>query len=142
MAEGCCSEQTPAAKSPCPACGRPGSRVEQRTLLHQLRFPDNRQLPQTTFYFCANPACDWVYFDGAAQHYTQAQLRRAVGQKSTNPERLICYCFDISARQIQEEQQQGLTTSRDFVVQETQSGACACAITNPSGRCCLKDFPA
>jgi len=30
---------------------------------------------------------------------------------------------------------------KDFVVEQTKADVCACDIRNPSGRCCLKDFP-
>jgi len=30
---------------------------------------------------------------------------------------------------------------RDFVVAQTRLGLCACDTRNPSGRCCLIDFP-
>lgn len=113
-----------------------------RTLLHQLRFPENQRIAESSYYFCENPACERVYFSPDGTHYTQEQLRMPVGQKSVSPQRMLCYCFDISAQQVMDElQQSGHSPSKAFVVEKTKAGLCDCEIRNPSGRCCLKDFP-
>jgi hypothetical protein len=31
--------------------------------------------------------------------------------------------------------------TREFVVEQTKLKHCACEVQNPSGKCCLKDFP-
>jgi hypothetical protein len=59
-------------------------------------------------------------------------------QDQTHPNHgdLLCYCFGISREDFKRDP--GL---RDFVVAKTKAGECSCETKNPSGRCCLKDFP-
>jgi hypothetical protein len=111
-------------------------------LLHQLKYPLNRQLDDNAYYFCASVDCDLVYFSLGDKRYKQDQLRQAVGQKSSAADRMLCYCFDIRADQVTDEtKQNGHSDSKEFVIEMTKSKRCACDIRNPSGQCCLKDFP-
>ncbi|MDH5191065.1 MAG: hypothetical protein OEW89_07425 [Gammaproteobacteria bacterium] len=55
---------------------------------------------------------------------------------------ILCYCYDISyGKVLGEIEELGYSTSRTYVEQQTKSGDCACKTKNPSGKCCLKDFP-
>ena len=139
--ESCCSSAAP-RKAPCPSCGHESLAVETLTLLHQLKSPLNRQLPSGKFYFCASTDCDVVYFNQDGKQYHRADLRQEVGQKSTASGRLLCYCFDVHADRVHEElEQTGKSATKEFVVEMTKTKQCACDIRNPSGQCCLKDFP-
>ncbi len=53
----------------------------------------------------------------------------------------LCYCFDINAAQYSAALLANEAEAiKNFVNQQTQTGACACETRNPSGRCCLADF--
>ncbi|MGB5180201.1 MAG: hypothetical protein WBP44_15905 [Gammaproteobacteria bacterium] len=124
-------------KHVCPVNGQVYASVNRRTVLHQVKIPWARQLPEQGYYFCTDPDCDVVYFGEDARVLMRDELRMPVGQKSSDPERPICYCFDIRAVDVMAE---GAGTARQFVIDHTRDASCDCEIRNPSGRCCLKDF--
>ncbi len=136
----CCSTNTCSAspkKAVCPVNGQSYHRVERKTLLHHLRKPWQLELPQQAYYFCDSPDCDVVYFGQDQKTFTQADLRTQVGQKSQRDDRTLCYCFDVK----QGDLALRLGAARNFVIDQTRDSTCDCEIRNPSGRCCLKDFP-
>ena len=124
----------------CPANGRRYRQVPLRTVLHHVGRPWQRQIPEQGYYFCTDPECEVVYFGDDQQTLTRTDLRGPIGQKSTDPQRTICYCFGITAADALAPTDGG-RDSRDYVIERTRIGDCACAIRNPSGRCCLGDFP-
>ena len=144
----CCSSSSEKVKAEakqaaqCPCCGTSAKPVDRVTLIHQVVAPFNQQLPADDFFFCASAACSTLYFSDAGAVIEVSQVRGEVGQKSTKPDRVICYCFDIHhSRVIEEIEQTGASASKAFVVEQTKLKNCACDIRNPSGKCCLKDFP-
>lgn len=112
--------------------------MSQHTLLQQLKHPwENIPDSGQEFYFCATPGCRVVYFAAAGKTLGEEALRQPVGQKRCAAEDPLCYCFDI---------RYGDTSGdggkcRQFVIDKTRAGLCACNSRNPSGRCCLRDFP-
>lgn len=125
----------------CPVNGRPYRQVSRRTLLHHVKKPWQATLPEQGYYFCTDPGCDVVYF-GADRHVIRRDgVRLDVGQKSTADDRTVCYCFDMSHADIQAAQTDTGNPCKNFVVELTRQSACDCESRNPSGRCCLKDFP-
>jgi len=129
-------------KAPCPTCSATGRLVERRTLLQQLKNPHQALPPKEPFYFCAETACDTVYFSLTGITYERDSLRLPVGQKSTDPGRLVCYCFDVTAGRVEEElAQSGESATQAFVMAQVKDKTCSCDVRNPSGRCCLIDFP-
>lgn len=136
----CCAPtaetSVPSGKLPCPLCGGAGVGVALQTLLHQLARPWHRQGMNQQYYFCGTPDCEVVYFTDTGVTIGKQELRTVVGSKETAPDALLCYCFDVSRADAAD------PAVRDFVVRQTRAGLCACTTRNPSGRCCLKDFPA
>lgn len=140
----CCTitagDNTPPRTAECPRNGRTYTGVERRTVLHHVHRPWARALAHQGYYFCDDPDCDVVYFGEDKTLLVRDDLRGKVGQKSQDPDKPVCYCFDINAADIQTE---GLhAQARAFVIEQTRNACCDCAVRNPSGRCCLKDFPA
>ncbi len=126
----------------CPCCGTSAKPVGKATLMHQVVAPLNQQLPPDTFFFCSAHGCETVYFSNAGAVIKTAQVRSEVGQKSTKSDRVLCYCFDVSHfRVMREIATTGFSTSKAFVVEQTKLKNCACDTRNPSGKCCLKEFP-
>jgi len=137
---GCCSSEGRAPpRLACPACGNSAEGVSHTTLLHQLRNPLHTELCDAPYYFCATADCDTVYFNAAAEQFSRDALRQPVGQKSHQADHLLCYCFDIRYGEIADSKRARLCY--DFVVQQTAAKRCACEQRNPSGKCCLRDFP-
>jgi len=141
----CCTEkENPAAETSkhypgshcCPANGQPYVSVKRKTLLHHISQPWLSSLPEQGYYFCTDPDCDVVYFGEDNMVVHTDELRTAVGQKSHDKHAAICYCFGISKALARLDK-----TIKDFVSNETKKSNCSCETSNPSGRCCLKDFP-
>ena len=140
MSSDCCkSNHKASSKAACPGCKKPGEHVSTTTLLHQLTTPWQHPIAENDYYFCSQIDCDVVYFSTRGHPFDCTQLRQSVGQKSTEATRTLCYCFDI--RQSDLYDAKSTKKCREFVIEKTRSKACACDTRNPSGRCCLRDFP-
>ena len=139
MAHSCSNNTGTQPKAVCPVNGQSYSQVSRRTVLHQVRKPWQRDLTAQKYYYCDDPNCDVVYFGNDRQVILQNELRQSVGQKSYAPDRPVCYCFDILMSDLQTEQEHDIL--KTFVAEKTKQTACDCEIRNPSGKCCLKDFP-
>lgn len=139
----CCDTDAAAPAAPnkarCPRNGRNYSRVSLQTITHHLRKPWARRIDAPAYYFCDDPHCEVVYFAADESVFTRADVRYAVAQKLRTDERKICYCFDISAADLRAPE--ALSRLKAFVIERTRQGLCSCEIKNPSGRCCLADFP-
>lgn len=136
----CCD--TPADKAahphkrPCPGSGGDGTEVPARTIAHHVKRAWQWQDHGARFYFCADPGCDIVYFGDDGSVIRKAQLRNTVGVKEAAPDAPVCYCFGVTRAEALSN-----PSIRDYVVNQTKLGLCSCDTSNPSGRCCLKDFP-
>ncbi len=138
----CCSEKTassPPKQAVCPRNGRAYPGVKRRTVLHQLRKPWARDLADQGYYFCDDPDCDVVYFGEDQSMLLRHDIRNHIGQKSRDTERTICYCFDVDFTDLETAEMK--INARQFVIEQTRNASCDCEIRNPSGKCCLADFP-
>ena len=137
MASCCSIEKHTSVKDPCPACGATSRSVPVSTLYHQILYPDNLFIPVAEYYFCTNPDCAVGYFSDTGPQFKKFQLREADHIRSG----WLCYCFDISKTDYQTAlKNHNATVIKDFVIEQTKTGSCACASRNPSGQCCLADF--
>ena len=125
-------------KASCPSCGSSAATVPAVTLWHNLRAPANRSVKDVPHYFCADPGCEVVYFSSGSDLYTRGQVRALGYEKTSNPDDLVCHCFDVTAAQIAREYREGHGASHEFIVEQTREQRCACDARNPAGRCCLK----
>jgi len=89
-----------------------------------------------TYYFCRTPDCHVVYFTESGECLNKASIRTRIGIKENDESGLICFCFGVSKAIATTDRE-----AKDFVVKQTMGSTCACETANPSGRCCLKDFP-
>lgn len=136
----CCTssgcESSHPKKYRCPADGRECAEVSVRTILHHVKESWGWTPSANAYYFCDDPACDVVYFGDDDSVILKSQLRTPVGVKQQAGDAPLCYCFGVSRADFARD-----PATRDFVVAQTRAGACSCDTSNPSGRCCLKDFP-
>ncbi|MDD2884024.1 MAG: hypothetical protein PHT48_03135 [Dechloromonas sp.] len=123
-------------KQCCPVNGYEYAEVPIRTITHHIKAPWAWQPSAQRYFFCDDPACEVVYFGDDGSTILKQQLRTPPGQKETSADRRLCYCFGITEQDFQRN-----PNTRDYVLAQTKSGHCACETSNPSGRCCLKDFP-
>lgn len=139
----CCPDPAVHARGSCPACAARSTPVEVSTLKALLTPRALAQLLLGSFHFCANPACDTVYFSNAGQVFRTADLRVAVWQKEPPGARTICYCFGENEVEMQQEiDEQGSTSAVARVRRHIADRRCACEVRNPRGVCCLGDLTA
>jgi len=140
MMSDCCSGNNDNQLSPkrhnCPDCQNKYVEVPYKTLLHHVNKPWELVLKEQTYYFCSDPDCNVVYFGLDNSSILKDQLRTKVGIKEKSEEVLICYCFGVPKSEARAVKQ-----VKEFVVEQTKNSFCSCSTYNPSGKCCLKDFP-
>ena len=136
----CCSndksEKTFPRKQPCPVNQQDYILVSLKTVLHHINNSWQANLKQQGYYFCSDPSCDIVYFGEDGRVIKTSELHTTVSVKNNKPNDPVCYCFGVT-RNVAEKNPE----IKNFVIQQTKLGNCSCETSNPSGRCCLKDFP-
>ena len=133
---------TPSNKRCCPHNGLSYSAVSIETVRHHLKKPLADTLTGQHYFFCDSPDCDVVYFGDDDSVLLNTDMQTPVGQKHRAADNILCYCYGISYGQVHREiSEHGKSSSREFVTEKTKSGTCQCRMLNPSGKCCLKDFP-
>ena len=137
----CCSSFNSGSVNPntgrCPANGLEYSEVSVRTITHHIKESWAWAPSAKHYYICDAPDCDVAYFGDDSSVVLKSQLRTRIGAKEQTKHDLLCYCFGVSRGDFERD-----PTTRAFVIAQTKVGACSCETSNPSGRCCLKDFPA
>ena len=134
----CCSSENSIDKSSrrhhCPVNGQEYKSISAKTILHHISNPWQWQVLDQFYYYCDDLECRVVYFGEDDSVLNTSALRNPVDvkQKFKNP--TICYCFGVTLDKANAE-------IKDFIKQKTKEKQCACEVRNPSGRCCLKDFP-
>lgn len=120
----------------CPVNGKQYKEVTIKTVLHHIKQPWDGQDRSRNYYFCDDPECDVVYFGNDNTIIGKSAIRTAVGVKEKSGHALVCYCFGITVNEAVLHPE-----ARAFVIEKTKEQVCECEARNPSGRCCLKDFP-
>lgn len=140
MSDCCCSssscDNALPKKHRCPANGQAYSEVSVRTIAHHIKDAWTWQPTGQRYFFCDDPACEVVYFSEDGSTILESQLRTRVGAKDPSGNGLLCYCFGVTKDDFRAN-----PATKDFVIAQTKAGLCSCDTSNPSGRCCLKDFP-
>lgn len=136
----CCassgSTNKPAKKYTCPINGKEYSEVLISTIMHHINQPWKESFNNQSYYFCDDPNCEVVYFGEDDSVINKSELRTTIGVKDNSKNSLVCYCFGVSKHEAATN-----VKAKAFVKEQTKKHTCACESLNPSGRCCLKDFP-
>jgi Zinc binding domain len=144
----CCSINPPAALPSvkarieklaiCPLCGEKGKRVKSITLQSLLKPEALARFDRSVHRFCSNPACDAVYFSGQeAAPFLKSDLTVRVGIKEDTAPRHVCYCFNHTIEEIEE---QWRSSGKITVLEDIKTRmkiACWCETKSPQGSCCL-----
>ena len=136
----CCSHSCSASeihnKHRCPVNGKEYKAVSEKTVLHHIKEPWHWQGKSQSYFFCDDPECDVVYFGQDNTVIDKSAIRTTVGVKEKSKDAVICYCFGVTTNE-------ALThpEAKTFVIEKTKGHYCECEARNPSGKCCLKDFP-
>ena len=129
----CCSAQSFDTDRPrkrrCPENGIECSEVSTRTVGHHIKNPWHWDDRGRRYFFCDDPDCDIVYFGDDDSIILKSQVR-------TRVEDMLCFCYGVTRADALSDP--GI---RDYVVEQTKQGLCSCDTSNPSGQCCLKNFP-
>lgn len=133
--EGCEKNSLP-RKFNCPVNEKLYVEVDRKTILQHIKSPWKNPLHEDKYYFCDDPNCDIVYFGLNGTRINKTELRTIVGKKEADDDTLVCYCFGVSKSLAVQN-----PDIKAYVTRQTKEHNCACDIRNPSGRCCLKDFP-
>ena len=124
----------------CTTCAERGSPVQLQTVKALLTEVALRRLQMTHYRFCANAACETVYFGDAGDHFGAGDIRVPVWQKQPGDGRLLCYCFGETESGIRRELlAHGRTEVVARIREHIAAERCACDIRNPRGACCLGD---
>ena len=124
----------------CPRCGQQGGSVSPATIESLVKPAVRARLRSSEgFRFCATPTCDVAYFHPATSDQVGcAEVRVPIFQKSTNPERLVCYCFRHTVAAIQREvRANGTSRISTDIKAKCAQGLDDCERINPQGACCL-----
>ena len=133
----CCSKACSTHGSHrCPVNGKEYKEVSVKTVLHHIKQPWDWNDNQQSYFFCDDPDCDVVYFGQDNLVIEKSAVRTDVGVKEKSENALVCYCFGVTANEAAMQPE-----ARQFVLEQTKGHVCECEARNPSGRCCLKDFP-
>lgn len=91
-----------------------------------------------SYRFCGSEQCAVVYFAEAGDSvFTKDDLAVRVGIKETTSPRQVCYCFNHTIEEIEDEVGcTGKTTVLDNI-KTCMKEACWCETKNPLGSCCL-----
>jgi len=108
--------------------------------LGALLLPDAKERrAEGPYRFCRTGSCEVVYFDEAHDvTFETVDLRVPVFQKSADPLRPVCYCFDHTVRSIQDEvAARGASDVPETIGKKCKAGLDDCEHNNPQGSCCL-----
>ncbi|MDD5410372.1 MAG: hypothetical protein PHF31_03010 [Methylobacter sp.] len=137
MSSCCSSSSSKTTSQHCAQCGTACKSVKIRTVYHQVRFPENQGITSDNYFFCPSKECSTGYFSKAGIIIPSQQLR----SHQEIQEDKLCYCFDIyAADYLNALRANTAELIKDFVIERTISGDCACEIRNPAGQCCLAKF--
>lgn len=122
----------------CPRCAAQGKPVKRVTLESLLKSDALSRAGSAIYHFCPNERCDVVYFGEKGDPiFSTADLKVRVGIKEAAAPRPLCYCFNHSAEEIDEQiRLTGNTTVLDDIKTRMKE-ACWCETKNPQGSCCL-----
>lgn len=136
----CCADDGAREVSPhltCPTCSGRGRKVAATTLDALLREGTTRG--SEGYRFCPTVGCPTAYFGEATGHVIGVvSVAVRVGQKEDAPDRTLCYCFQFTAADVEQDAASaGGSTIVDEIKEHCRRGDDRCEVTNPQGACCL-----
>lgn len=124
----------------CPSCGGLGIKVEPITVKSMLKddlkseFKDNVQ-----WYVCSSENCDTVYFS-SDNKYSKNDVRVLIWFKEHTDEVPICYCSNLTEKEIFNAVTNGCKTIDDVQKYTGKNITGKCKTENPLGKCCRNVF--
>ena len=131
-----CTTGTNHNKYRCPVNGKAYKEVSEKTIMHHIKEPWRWKGKSQSYYFCDDPECNVVYFGQDDSVIEKSDVRTPVGVKEKSSDSLVCYCFGVTTVEASTNPE-----VKTFVIEKTKGHVCECEARNPSGKCCLSDFP-
>ena len=119
-------------------CGIEGWKVGKITVGNHVN-PEYWHLLSDDFYFCPNPECDVVYFDGK-NVFTTKEVKTKVFLKEKGSPKPLCYCKQVTEEDVIEAIKRGAESVHDVEKLTGIGSGGYCIVTNPSGRCCRQFY--
>lgn len=127
-----CAASVSSQAEACPCCKRVGKKVPSKTVAALAKRP----VKPGQHYLCLAPECALVYYGPTVLMKDDLNVR--VGFKEADAPHLVCYCFEHSVEEIEDElRRTGTTTIPERIKTKIKAGRCACEVKNPQGTCCL-----
>lgn len=122
----------------CPKCDTSGKSVKTITLKSLLKEQAKERIGNDSYFFCKTTSCPVVYFDqSGGSVFEKDTLTVRIGIKENEAPRHVCYCFDHTIEEIEE---QVAATGESTVLTDIASRmkeACWCETKSPMGSCCM-----
>ncbi|MEI6796565.1 MAG: (2Fe-2S)-binding protein [Methanomassiliicoccales archaeon] len=124
----------------CPRCGRPGSEVEKITVAAHAN-ESSWPLGDERFFHCPSPGCEVIYFTASGDRLlTRADVKTRVTFKEMTAPRPLCYCKQVTEEDVIAAIEKGAASFEEVQEATGIGGGGHCAITNPAGRCCARNY--
>jgi len=124
----------------CPECEQSLRPVAIKTVKHLLKSNLARALREGDYQYCPNPECEVIYvrFETAGGGVTgdlfhRSDLKDCAKPDATGRDRLVCYCFEYTVGEIQDDASLGTPLIPAAIAAEVKAGNCACDVKNPAG---------
>ncbi len=122
----------------CPRCQAKGQAIQPVTVEAQV-LPERRDQPteHDGWHLCTSDFCEVVYFRDD-EVVVLGETREVPFQKSEDPQRLVCFCFEHSVAELEADvAANGTSTIQASITAACKAGRHDCERKNPQGRCCL-----
>lgn len=123
----------------CPRCGQEGQKVENVTVKSLVVDHLADQVGEEDYFLCTTPTCEMVYYNNeTGKTFLKENIKVRVWFKETEDPIPVCYCANVTEKQIREEI---VVNKRAKNLKDIQqyTGAMIggrCKHTNPAGKCC------
>jgi hypothetical protein len=139
----CCDPPKAFTQVRCPRCNTQGKEVSFVTVSALLPAPLAQAFELGQQWFCKSQMCSVLYYGDQGQTAEKEQALVRVGQKETQDPIPLCYCFQVTRADIQQEVAQTEHCNIvERIANETRAGNCDCERKNPAGVCCLGELRA
>lgn len=140
MCDCCCSADNSTIEN-CPICNSKGQLVKNITVRNMVKDDFLQDVHDYDYYLCLKPECDNVYFNNEFNiTFYKNAIKVGVWLKEKNPKRLICYCSEVTEKQIKDciLGEDKARTVDDIIRLTNAMKYSNCQVKNPSGKCCRK----
>ncbi|MEJ5292114.1 MAG: (2Fe-2S)-binding protein [Candidatus Methanosuratincola sp.] len=124
----------------CPSCRKKGLGVEKIVVINHSR-ESTWPIEDADWYLCEQPGCDVVYFTKAGGRVLKrGDVKTRVALKETTSPRPLCYCKMVTEEDVVRAIEHGARTLAEVREATGIGGGGFCALVNPGGSCCSRNY--